>query len=186
MHKLTKFAGTVFVLGLLVAGTWVFAQDPPVSSHDKSFVSNAAEGGLAEVELGQLAQSKAANDKVKEFAQKMIDDHSKVNQELKDQAEKLGVSIPDHMSVTEKAEKAKLDMYSGSHFDRAYMTAMIKDHREDIAAFAREAKMGQNPDLKSFAEKTLPTLKEHLRLAEKTQREITGEAQSHSSSGATQ
>ena len=188
MSKLTKFGSMFVTVSLVVLGTGVFAlsQDPPVNSHDKSFVSNAAEAGLAEVELGQMAQSKAANDKVKDFAQKMVDDHGKVNQELKDCAQKLGVSIPDHMSVTEKAEKTKLDMYSGGHFDRAYITDMIKDHRDDIAAFQREVREGQNPDLKAFAEKSLPTLKEHLRLAEKTQRQITGESRGSSPTGGSQ
>ena len=188
MRKLLKFASMFVVAGVVVLGTGIFAQsqDPPVNSHDKRFLSDAAEAGLAEVELGQMAQSKAANDKVKDFAQKMVDDHGKANEELKDCAQKLGVNVPDHVSVTEKAEKTKLDMYSGGHFDRAYMTDMIKDHRDDIAAFQREVRQGQNPDLKSFAEKNLPTLKEHLRLAEKTQREITGESRNSSSTGSTQ
>ena len=182
MRRLEKFGSMLVAVALLVLGTGVFAlsQDPPVNSRDKHFVSDAAEAGLGEVELGHMAQSKASNDKVKDFAQKMVDDHSKVNQELKECAQKLSISVPDHMSVTEKAEKTKLDMYSGGHFDRAYMTEMIKDHREDIAAFQREVREGQNPDLKSFAEKNLPTLKEHLRLAEKTQRQITGESRNSS------
>jgi putative membrane protein len=186
MRKLAKFSTMLVVLGLAAFGTGVFAQDPPVNSYDKHFVSEAAEGGLAEVELGQLAQSKAASDKVKDFAQKMVDDHSKANQELKECAEKVGINVPDHMSVTEKAEKTKLDMYKGGHFDHAYIADMVKDHQSDIAAFEREVTEGQNPELKSFAEKTLPTLKEHLRLAEKTQRQITAEPRSDSSTGATQ
>ena len=84
MRKLAKFGALLVVLGLAALGTGVFAQDPPVNSHDKHFVTDAAEGGLAEVELGQLAQSKAHSDKVKDFAQKAVDDHSKTNQELKE------------------------------------------------------------------------------------------------------
>jgi len=188
MRKLARLASMFVVAGLVMLGTGIFAQsqEPPVNSHDKSFVSNAAESGLAEVELGQMAQSKASSDKIKNFAQKMVDDHGKVNDELKDCAQKLGVNVPDHMSVTEKGEKTKLDMYSGDHFDRAYISDMIKDHRDDIAAFQREVREGQNPDLKAFAEKNLPTLKEHLRLAEKTQREITGESRGSSPTGTTQ
>ena len=187
MRKLEKFGSMVVAVGLVVLGTGVVAlsQDPPVNSRDKHFVSDAAEAGLAEIELGQMAQSKASNDKVKDFAQKMVDDHNKVNQELKEYAQKIGISVPDHMSVTEKAEKTKLDMYSGGHFDRAYIDDAVKDHRDDIAAFQREVVEGQNPDLKAFAEKNLPTLKEHLRLAEKTQRQITGESRNSSPTGAT-
>jgi len=181
---------TLFVLAFLILGTSLFAQDDPadsnnVSTADKHFVTEAAEGGLAEVELGQLAANKASSQNVKDFGQKMADDHGKANQELKDCAQKLGIGIPDHMSATEMAEKAKLSAYSGSHFDRSYMAHLLADHRQDIAAFKREAADGQNPEIKAFASKTLPTLEEHLRLAEQTERDIRrGSGPSSTSGGA--
>lgn len=154
-----------------------------LTSADKHFVSAAAEGGLAEVELGKLAQDKASSQDVKDFGQKMVEDHSKANDELKDTAEKLGASLPNHVSATQLAEKAKLSALSGTHFDRAYMSAMVKDHREDVAAFKREAASGRNEEIKSFASKTLPTLEEHLRLAEKTEHEVSGSAGTTQSKG---
>jgi putative membrane protein len=175
-----KFESIVmlFALAFLTPTVALLAQN--ASSADKHFVSEAAEGGLAEVELGQLAASKASSQSVKDFGQKMVDDHGKANQELKDCAQKIGVSVPDHISAVEMAEKTKLSAYSGAHFDRAYMTDMVKDHRDDIAAFKREAASGQNPEIKEFAAKTLPTLEEHLRLAEQAEREVNGGSPSSS------
>lgn len=135
-----------------------------LSSADKHFVSETAEGGLAEVELGKLAQDKASSQEVKDFAQKMVEDHSKANDKLKETAQKVGASLPDHLSAMQLAEKTKLSAYSGEHFDRAYMSAMVKYHRQDVAAFRREAASGGNEEIKSFASKTLPTLEEHLLL----------------------
>jgi putative membrane protein len=175
MKKMLNSTIALLLGGFLMAGITTFAQSDSkdsLSSADKHFISEAAEGGLAEVELGRLAENKASNPKVKDFGQKMVEDHSKANSELKHTAQKLGVSVPDHISATQLAEKTKLSAYSGTHFDRSYMDAMLKDHRDDIAAFKREAADGENAEIKSFASKTLPTLEEHLRLAEKTEREV--------------
>jgi putative membrane protein len=187
--RLLIFTAIVVTVGLLTSAS--FAQsDPPgdtngsISSADKHFVTDAAEGGLAEVELGQLAQSKASSQIVKDFGQKMVNDHGKANNELKDCAQRLGISVPDHMSALQMAQKAKLSAYSGDHFDRAYIADMVKDHREDVAAFKREAANGQNPQIKEFASKTLPTLEEHLRLAERAEQAVT--ASNRSSTGSTQ
>jgi putative membrane protein len=170
--------GTMIVgMGLLLLPMSMFADgNPSVNSTDKHFASNAAEGGLAEVELGQMAQKKGSSPSVKDFGQKMVEDHSKAADELKDCARKLGLDLPDHISATAMAEKAKLTAFSGQHFDRAYIDAMVKDHLEDVAAFKREAREGQNPELKRFAAKTLPVLEEHLKMAQRTQRDIGGQA----------
>ena len=143
-------------------------------SADKHFAADAAEGGMAEVELGKLAQEKASSSEVKDFAKKMMEDHSKANDDLKDAAQKAGISLPDHMSATQMAEKKKLEAESGAQFDRAYMNTMVKDHRQDVAAFKREANSGKSEEIKSFASNTLPTLEEHLRLAEKTDHTVSG------------
>lgn len=134
---------------------------------DKTFVKKAAEGGLAEVELGQLATQKAASEDVKKFGQRMVDDHSKANDQLKQVAEQQHIELPTEPSAKDKALKARLEKLSGEQFDKAYMHDMVKDHRTDVAEFAHEAKMGKDPAVKSFAESTLPTLREHLKLAEK-------------------
>jgi len=133
---------------------------------DATFVKKAAEGGLAEVELGKLAAEKASNEDVKKFGQKMVDDHSKANDQLKDVAAKDNIELPTEPSAKDKAEKARLEKLSGEQFDRAYMTAMLKDHKKDVMEFRHESKSAKNPDVKSFAEQTLPTLEQHLKVAE--------------------
>jgi putative membrane protein len=134
---------------------------------DKTFVKKAAEGGLAEVELGQLATQKASSEEVKKFGQRMVDDHSKANDQLKQVAEQEHIKLPTEPSAKDKATKARLEKLSGEQFDHAYMRDMVKDHRTDVSEFAHEAKMGKDPAVKSFAESTLPTLREHLKEAEK-------------------
>jgi putative membrane protein len=178
----------LLVFTFLSLGISVFAQSTPkgdtsLSPADKHFMNEAAEGGQAEVELGQLATSKASDQKVKDFGQKMVDDHSKANDHLKDCASKLGITLPHHPSAMEEAQKAKLSAYSGAHFDKAYMDGMVKDHRADIAAFKKEADEGQNAEIKQFATNTLPTLEEHLRLAEQADREVNGASAGSSTSG---
>jgi putative membrane protein len=133
---------------------------------DTTFVKKAAQGGLAEVELGQLATQKATNEEVKKFGQRMVDDHSKANDQLKQVAEQEHINLPTQPSAKDKATKARLEKLSGEQFDRAYMADMVKDHRTDVAEFAHESKVGKDPAVKSFAEQTLPTLREHLKQAE--------------------
>lgn len=169
---------TLSVATFLVAAS-AFAQSPAnLSPADKDFMKTAAEGGLAEVELGHLAADKAATTQVKQFGDRMVRDHSEANEKLKDIAQGLGVSVPDHMSAMDYAEKTKLSAILGDHFDRSYMDDMLKDHRQDIAEFRREAHTGQNPEVKAFAAKTLPILEEHLRLAERVNRDVTRQTSS--------
>ena len=132
---------------------------------DQTFVMKAAKGGMAEVELGKLAQEKGASDQVKNFGKRMVDDHSKANEELQALAPKKNITLTADLDPKDKALKDRLSKLSGPAFDRAYMSAMLQDHRKDIAEFHAEAARGQDPDVKAFAAKTLPTLEEHLRLA---------------------
>jgi putative membrane protein len=134
---------------------------------DKTFVKKAAEGGLAEVELGKLATEKASTDQVKKFGQRMVDDHSKANDQLKDVAAQKHIDLPTEPSAKDKATKARLEKLSGEEFDRAYMRDMVKDHKADVAEFARESQSSKDPAVKNFARQTLPTLREHLKEAEK-------------------
>src|SRR5581483_255211 len=99
-----------------------------ISSADKTFITKAAEGGLAEVELGQLAKDKAQDPKVKEFGDRMVTDHTKANDELKSLASQKGVTLPTEVSAKDKAEKDRLSKLSGDQFDRAYMKYMVQDH----------------------------------------------------------
>jgi putative membrane protein len=134
-------------------------------SGDQGFVMKAAQGGLAEVELGNLAKQKASSDDVKQFGQRMADDHSKANEELKSWASKNGITLPTELDAKHKAEQARIAKLSGAAFDRAYITLMVADHNKDVAEFQRESKTAKDPDLKAWAGKTLPTLEEHQKLA---------------------
>jgi len=136
-----------------------------VSSADRTFISKAAEGGLAEVELGQLAQDKAQDSKVKEFGKRMVDDHSKANDQLKSLASSKGVNLPSDLNAKDKAEKDRLSKLSGEQFDKAYMSHMVKDHTKDVIEFRKESQSAKDPEVKSFASSTLPTLEEHLKMA---------------------
>ena len=136
-------------------------------SPDKMFMKKAAEGGLAEVQLGQLATQKASSDDVKKFGQRMVDDHTKANDQLKQVAAQENITLPTEPSAKDKATKERLEKLSGAEFDRAYMKDMVTDHQKDVADFARESKTGQDAAVKNFAQQTLPTLRSHLKEAEK-------------------
>ncbi len=138
------------------------------------FIEEAGRGGQAEVELGNLAQQKASSDDVKQFAARMVQDHSQANEKLKSIAQKEGVSVPTTLTAKDQALKDKLNGLSGSAFDKAYMEAMVKDHRHDVSEFQREANNATDPDLKSFASETLPTLQEHLKMARETLTKVGG------------
>lgn len=137
-----------------------------VSSADRAFAMKAAEANLAEVELGKLAQQKASSDDVKNFANRMVDDHQKANDELKQWAETKSVTLPADLNSKDKALKDRLSNLSGSDFDKAYIRDMVKDHKKDVAEFQRESNRASDPELKSWASKTLPTLQDHLKMAE--------------------
>jgi putative membrane protein len=141
-----------------------------LSSADREFMSEAATGGLAEVELGRLAAQKGQSADVKRFGQRMVDDHSKANDELKQLAARKGITLPTDLKDEQKKDKDKLSNLSGAEFDKEYMKLMVDDHDKDVKAFQSEAKDGGDADVKAFASKTLPTLEEHQRMA----REIKG------------
>ncbi len=133
------------------------------SNPDASFYKHAAEGGIAEVDVGTLAQQKSASQSVKDFGSMMVKDHSAANEKLKGIAASKNIALPTSASVAQMAGKAKLEILSGKTFDKSYIKSMIKDHEEDIALFKKEAKSGQDPDAKAYAAATLPTLEAHLR-----------------------
>jgi putative membrane protein len=131
-------------------------------SADESFYKDAAEGGLAEVDQGNLAQQKGQSQEVREFGAMMVHDHSAANDKLKAIASSKGIDLPRSSSVSQMATLAKLKVLSGDTFDKSYIKGMVKDHQDDIAAFKKEAKTGKDPEARQFAASTLPTLKEHL------------------------
>jgi putative membrane protein len=147
---------------------------------DRGFVQKAAEGGLAEVELGKLASEKASSDEVKKFGQRMVADHSKANDQLKQVASRVGVTLPDKLNPKDQATKDRLSKLSGEPFDAAYMRDMVKDHTKDLAEFRHESQSAKNDDVKNFAAQTLPTLQDHLQraksIAPKEKREARNES----------
>lgn len=143
-------------LGLPMA---CFAASP---SPDADFYKKAAEGGMAEVDMGKVAQSKATNPSVKDFGAMMVSDHSAANDKLKALAASKSTNLPSSPSMGQTATKKRLQMMSGESFDKAYIKDMIKDHQEDIKEFKQEANSGKDPDARAFAAATLPTLQTHL------------------------
>ena len=136
-----------------------------VSSMDQKFAMTAAMDGMTEVELGRLATERGASDAVKQFGQRMVDDHSKANDELKQWAATAGVTLPTALDAKHQAMVAKMSRLSGAAFDKAYSQNMVKDHTKAVQLFQREADRGADSGLKTFASTTLPTLQEHLRMA---------------------
>jgi len=139
--------------------------EDPIAA-DKDFLREAAQGSATEVALGRMAQEKSASDAVKEFGKRMVDDHSKAAEELRQVAQMAKLDVRSDMPKRAKKAQDKLSKLSGADFDRAYAKMMVSDHKEDIKAFEREAHSGTVPAVKDFAAKTLPALQEHLKLAE--------------------
>jgi putative membrane protein len=138
------------------------------ASADQKFAEAAAAGNAAEIQMGKLATEKAANEKVKQFGERMVTDHTKASAELKAIAAKKGMTLPDSPKPKDQATIEKLSKLSGPAFDKAYMRDMVKDHQKDVAEFQKEATNGSDPDLKAWAGTTLPILQEHLKLARET------------------
>jgi putative membrane protein len=139
------------------------------------------QGGLMEVQVGKMAQEKAGDEKVKQFGKRMEQDHSKVNDELKKIAADKEVQLSTDLDRKHKANVDKLTKLSGADFDKQYMDGMVSYHKEDIKKFQRIADKGKDSDPKQFASKTLPTLKEHLQLAESTAQQVKSSSKTKSS-----
>jgi putative membrane protein len=146
-----------------------------LSSSDRKFIEKAAVGGMAEVQFGKLATQKAGADQVKQFGQRMVDDHSKADDQLKQVATSKGVTLPTSLDKSSQREMDKLSKLSGADFDREYMKTMVSDHKKDVSEFKSEASKAKDPDVKQFAASTLPTLQEHLTLAQSTQKSANSE-----------
>jgi putative membrane protein len=137
-----------------------------MSSADRKFAMMAAMGGMAEVEMARLALTKASSDAVKQYAQKMIDDHTPANAELMQIASTKGITLPSAPDAKHRAMMAKMERLSGAEFDRQYiMMAGHKDHQKMEKLFRDESMRGRDADLKAFAAKTLPVVQQHLQMA---------------------
>jgi putative membrane protein len=140
-----------------------------VSGDDAAFAVKAANGGLAEVQLGALAKEKGSTMPVRDFGAMMMTDHNKANEELKFIAESKHIVLPDSLNNEAKKLKAELAAKSGADFDKAYIQAMVDDHKEDISEFERAEKVVKYPELQAFVKKTLPVLRMHLAAIQKIQ-----------------
>jgi putative membrane protein len=133
---------------------------------DSSFLNNAAQGGLAEVESSKLALTKGVNTQIKGFAQQMVDDHEKAYKELQALAASKGVKLPDAPSVAQRAKIKLLSARDGAGFDRQYASSMgVSAHEDTVKLFQKAARDAKDADVKAFAAKALPTLEHHLQMA---------------------
>ena len=139
----------------------------PVFAADEAWVMKIAKGGMAEVELGKLAAEKGSSDAVKQFGQRMVDDHSKANEELTRVVSSKGMTPPAALDAKHQAAMQKLSALSGEKFDKEYVKMMVSDHKKDVAEFQKEAGGGKDADIKAFASSTLPTLQEHLQMIQR-------------------
>jgi putative membrane protein len=152
-------------LGTLLAGGAVQAQD--TTSSDKTFVKNALEGSLAEVNYAKLALQKSQDKNVREFATKMIHDHEMLISDMKPLAKQLGVKVPTGPPLSDHAKYMELKMKSGTDFDRAYVEAMVKDHHDDLSAFLDEGNKTSDPQLKAAVQKGESVIREHTEMIDK-------------------
>lgn len=160
----------VFAAGC-ACGILAYAQSQ-ANPADRMFIHKAAEGGMAEVQLGQLAQQKASSQEVKDFGQRMVTDHSQANDKLKSIAANQGVTVPSSLDAKDQALYDRLSGLSGNAFDKAYMRAMVNDHVQDVAEFRKESGSARDQAVRSFASDTLPTLEDHLRMARKVSHDL--------------
>lgn len=175
----TRMAMAIVGLAFTTAVGSAHAADPMTSatggtvpSADRKFVEKATIGGMTEVQAGQLAKDKASNPAVKDFGAHMVTDHTKASEELSKIATAKSVTPPGTLDKSHKSDVDKLAKMSGADFDKAFMKQMVADHKTTISDFEKEAKSGKDADLQAFAGKTLPTLQEHLKMAQDVQGQL--------------
>jgi len=168
--KITAFPALLGVAAISL-GTATFAQtsspgsDQARTAHqDTEFLKKANQGSVDEIDLAQLALKKSSDDDVKAFAQKMIDDHGKLLDDMKPFDMQAGVSIPEHPDAAGEATKLKLDVLTGKTFDKAYIKAMVEDHHKDLEAFIAEEKATSYPAFKDAVGKGEKVVHEHLEM----------------------
>lgn len=174
LNVTSRYSLIALAVGALCLSGSAFAADPSAAPKDKNakmamdekdkdFMMEAGKGGMDEVAMGKMAEKQGQSSEVKDFGKRMVTDHSKANKELMALAKKKGVTL----DTSSKPEKM-----SDSDFDKSYMDEMVKDHEKDVAAFEKEAKNGQDADVKAWAKQTLPTLKSHLKMAKEVQKKV--------------
>jgi len=137
---------------------------------EKRFVKDALQSGLTDVELAKVAVNKATSDSIKQFAQKTIDDRSKTNDELKQIASNEKINVPDSLDSKQQSKIDKMSKLSGADFDRAYMKDQVKNQQNELREFQQEAQRGNDPQVKSFASKTVAALDENVKTAKELEK----------------
>jgi putative membrane protein len=170
--RIRMWIAASLALGMIAVGACDRREDrqttgaPRGSTHgDQDFMVSACNANLAEIEAGRLAESKATSADVKKFAQQMVEDHSLANGELTSLAEKMTFRLPTRPDDAHQRELAKLAGTSGAEFDRKYMEMMVSDHQKAVSLFEKHSKDAKNDEVRTWAEKTLPTLRHHLTMA---------------------
>ncbi|HSR11336.1 MAG TPA: DUF4142 domain-containing protein [Thermodesulfobacteriota bacterium] len=143
-----------------------------LSKTDQKFAMNAAKDSQFEIQMSQLAAQKATNPQVKEFAQKLADDHTKLSSDLSGLASQKGLTLPTSLDRKDQKELDKFSKESSSKFDKKYLSAMVKDHKKDIKSFKSEAKSGKDPDLQNWASSHISALQEHLTMAQNLEKNM--------------
>jgi putative membrane protein len=160
-----KFTMAIASYLIATAAGIASAADAGLTAGDRDFVNKAAQGNLMEVQAGKLAAQRALDPAVKSFGGKMVSDHSAANDTLKKLADSKQMPLADTVSPDEHASLGKLEGLNGTEFDKAYSQMMVKDHKTDIGEFEKALKKVTDPDVKAYAEQTLPTLRHHLMMA---------------------
>ncbi|HYC44212.1 MAG TPA: DUF4142 domain-containing protein [Burkholderiales bacterium] len=162
---MTLVARTLAALVLVASGMSGYAGEAKLTSNDRHFITEAAEDGHGAVELGRLAQRNASSAEVKFFAQMLVDDHARVGRELDKIGAALGVNVPKEPGTRRAGDANKLAKLAGSEFDREFADHMVREHEKAAALYEKQATRGDAEELKAFAARVLPMLREHLRLA---------------------
>jgi putative membrane protein len=166
----------VAVLALFAGAVAARADDKPASRaddkpfDDASFVAMAASGGMHEVALGKLAQTKAKNDGVKQLGEMLVKDHTKANEQLKAAAKAANIPVPDKMNAHDLKDLETFQNYKGTNFDGDFVKHQVADHVNDIALFTRASKEAKSKEIRDFATNSLPVLKKHLEAAKKLEK----------------
>ncbi|HEV2762551.1 MAG TPA: DUF4142 domain-containing protein [Pyrinomonadaceae bacterium] len=143
-------------------GVTASARQGALAPADQKFVTTAAVDGLLEVELGRLASQRASSDDVRRFGGRMLEDHSKAGDELRQLAASKGVALPGALGEKERAQVARLSALSGAAFDREYVKLMLKEHKKAVPLFQKQAASGRDADVRAFASRMVPALQTHL------------------------
>lgn len=166
VRRITRMLGALVLAGVAGSAIALGSSSTATGSKDARFMRDAAADGLAEVQLGRLALEKASSAQVKELAQRIVDDHTKANDQLMTLAQRKQVTLPTEPMPTQQHEATRLKAMSGAGFDRAYARTMVQDHRKAIKLFGMASQTSTDSEVKQFASETLPVLKTHLQMAE--------------------